>query len=119
MLHPETHTVTPENGPRPAGLSDECFYCNEKLGRQHRKDCVLRKRTVIMEYRFQVVLLMPEHWTIPSIEFNRNDGSWCASNALDELEEQGRDCWCNHFKAIFVREATENDESLVTITLET
>lgn len=106
MILEYTNKVTKENGPRPAGKSDECFYCHNKLGEDHKKDCVCRRKTVVMEYTFKLVIEMPQSFTPYDIEFNRNDGSWCASNAIEELKEMTKDgCLCNVFKAKYLGEA--------------
>jgi hypothetical protein len=35
-----------DDGIRPAGNSDECFYCNQKIGTSHKEDCVcLQKKS--------------------------------------------------------------------------
>ena len=46
------------------------------------------------------------------IEFRRNEGSWCSSNALRELEAMTKrgECLCRHTKFEYVREATKEDE---------
>jgi hypothetical protein len=112
MNHPETHRVTPENGPRPAGQPDECFYCHEAVGDDHKPTCVLRDRTVVMRYVFEVVIVVPEHWTKEDIEFHRNESTWCADNAvhvdLQRLAEGH--CLCPNHTAEYVREATTEDE---------
>lgn len=54
---------------------------------------------MIVEYEVEV----PAHWDQNTIEFHRNDGTWCASNAVEELaelvaqlEEKGEGgCICN------------------------
>ena len=40
------------------------------------------KIRMIVEYDVEV----PAHWDKRQIEFHRNDSSWCASNAIEELE---------------------------------
>lgn len=115
MLHPETHTVTPENGPRPAGKPDECFYCNKKLGQEHTSDCVCRTRTVLLRYTFDVVEAFPATWTPEEIESSRNESTWCASSAIETLQRIPG-CLCSHFKGQYIREATVNDEEAWGIT---
>lgn len=113
MERPVTHTVTPENGPRPAGKPTECFYCQRPLGEPHRLDCVCRKRTVVMRYSFDVTIEVPSDWDTEQIEFHRNESSWCADNALRDLEVGAPDgCWCHRFTAVYLREANEADDNL-------
>ena len=76
--------------------SGECFYCQQKIGQLHKDDCVLIKKKVkvrmIVDYEIEV----PAHWDKRQIEFHRNQGSWCFSNALDELAEY--ECICDFTK---------------------
>ena len=71
---------------RPASSNCECFYCQQRIGAQHKPDCVLINKRVkirmIVEYEAEV----PASWGKEEIEFSRNEGSWCANNALYELE---------------------------------
>lgn len=115
MEHPETHRVTPENGVRPAGKDNECFYCHQPLGTEHLVDCALRTRTVLVEYRVLVVKHYPTDpdWDAHLVEFQINDGSWCCSTILGELEsldERDGRCLCANVHATYVREATSGDE---------
>lgn len=114
----ENWPVTPESGPRPAGPPDACFYCDQPLGSQHAVDCVLRERTVVVRAVVEYVVTVPEGWEASLIEFQRNEGSWCAGNGLSEIgrlaEYVGRDdaveCGCGIASWEYVREATELDE---------
>lgn len=115
MIHPETHLVTKENGPRPAGRPDECFYCNAALGAEHRAECVLRRRTIVVETVVRYVVEEPEHWTAEDLHFHRNLSSSCASNVLREIADAHDAmpdyvCPCGRVRTTFVREATEADE---------
>lgn len=111
MQHPETHLVTKDNGPRPAGKPDQCFYCNHPLGSEHREDCVTRQRTVVVRYAIEVTICVPEDWDEGTINFHRNDSTWCADNLIEELQRCPADrCLCDVAKAEFVREATREDE---------
>lgn len=97
---------------RPAGKPDECFYCHAKVGEQHKKDCVIRSRTVNLDVTIHMVMDIPEDWDEGQIDFYYNMGSWCASNLLTYLEhreESGR-CLCNITDIKYVGEATEEDE---------
>lgn len=94
-------TVT-EKATRPASdrPSDrrQCLYCQVGIGGYHKADCVLIKKKVkvrmIVEYEVEV----PAHWDKGTIEFQRNEGSWCASNAIQELDklfgEDAGPCMC-------------------------
>ncbi len=93
-----------DNGIRPAGKSNQCFYCDQEVGNAHISDCVILQRKVRVRYSFDIEIEMPHHWTEADILFNRNDGSWCADNAIQELEEYVNDtknchtgCLCSVF----------------------
>lgn len=108
MIHSETHMVTAKHGPRPAGEPDRCFYCGMMIGFEHRSDCVMRDRTVVLKFSIELVVRVPENWNKDDIEFHRNESSWCASNIIRELGD-GNACLCSS-KIEYVREATERDE---------
>jgi len=85
---------------RPASDKRECFYCHQAIGQDHLNDCVLihRKATVrmIVEYEVEV----PAHWTCGDVALHRNESGWCASNAIEELENETQinGCLCNRTK---------------------
>lgn len=113
MKHPETHQVTPENGPRPAGQADECFYCKQKIGADHKPDCVCRKKTVVVRLELEIAIAVPEDWDTRDIEFFYGE-KWCASNLVHLLEHfKGRDrCLCPYLAgATYLRDATEEEEA--------
>ncbi len=112
------------HGIRPAGKPDRCFYCGEALGEEHKDTCVIRSRTVVIRATIEYAISVPENWDTQLIEFQRNDGSWCADNFISELEEL-RDrktedlgggmkigCVCEMTSFEYVREATPEDEEL-------
>ncbi len=101
-----------DHGIRPAGKDDECFYCHQKVGQEHKPDCVTRCRTVVVEFAFRITRAVPEHWDAKHIEFHMNEGSWCTSNILCELEalDNRLGCLCWEAEGKFLREATEEDE---------
>lgn len=104
--------VTAESGPRPAGRPDECFYCSEKIGAQHKVGCAIRSRSVVVRMTVEYVISVQEDRDRDSIEFGLNDSSWCASNAIDNLESQFGDhspCMCDAAEFEYVREATEEE----------
>lgn len=99
---------------RPAGKPDECFYCHSKLGDEHKHNCVIRKKTVVVKLEIELVRTVPEDWDKQFIEFYLNDSSSCQSNLLGELKELSErlpnECVCGKIKGSFVREATAMDE---------
>jgi len=115
MERTETHIVTKENGPRPAGPPDCCFYCSRLIGREHAEDCVLRIKTVMVRATTEYPVVVPSHWSKDDIEFHRNEGSWCSSNMIGELQEvfDAGDCLCLRTKFEYLGDADEHNDSLV------
>jgi hypothetical protein len=97
---------------RPAGDPNKCFYCDTPRGGEHKADCVIRSRTVVVKMTAQYVVQVPEYWDADQIEFHRNEGSWCASNGIAELEQmEGRvGCLCGSIEYAYVREASAQDQ---------
>jgi hypothetical protein len=96
---------------RPAGKQGECFYCNNKLGEQHKPECVIKSKTIVADFTIRVVLDVPERWDKSAIENHYNHGSWCADNLIGVLERKlQKECLCNNSRMKFVREATKEDE---------
>lgn len=110
MIQPGTHVVRSDHGPRPAGPPDRCFYCDARLGELHADECALRTRTVVVRATVEYVIEVPEFWDEHTVEFSRNDSSWCASNIFHELEalEAGQ-CLCPFVSFAFVREASGDE----------
>lgn len=88
-----------DDGIRPAGNPDECFYCNQKVGHPHKSNCVVLKKRAKVRYSFEFEIDVPWGWNQGNILFHRNDGSWCADNALQELQEasEKQGCLCPVF----------------------
>lgn len=110
-------TVTPDDhGIRPAGPSDECFYCQIKVGGEHKLSCVIRTRTVVVKVTLDIVVRLPEYWDSDRIEFHYDKSSACKNNLVGELVELKKrmgptdSCLCSAGEVAFVREATEEDE---------
>lgn len=98
---------------RPARQDGTCFYCQAALGSQHRADCVIRTKTVVVEVTFRYICKMPESWSSDTIEFHMNDSSSCANNLANDIAELAKDegrCLCGHTTGKFIREATAEDE---------
>jgi hypothetical protein len=64
-----------------------CFYCDEKTGTPHKDDCVCVCRKVRVRLTIEYEIDAPAAWDKAQVEFHRNHGSWCANNALSELDE--------------------------------
>lgn len=97
------NVLSNDDGIRPAGNQDECFYCNQKIGTPHKLDCIILNRKVKVRYTFDIEIEVPWSWNKYDIEFNRNDGSWCADNSIKELTQAmyekniKNNCLCNDF----------------------
>lgn len=104
--------IVDDYGICPAGKPDTCFYCGAKIGTEHKKGCVLRRRTIKVQMTLEFVEDVPEDWEEDDINFHYNESSWCANNILNKLqyrtENVGCLCDCVDFK--YVGEATEEDE---------
>ncbi len=108
---------------RPAGKPTECFYCREVLGSQHRANCPLRQRTVVVKLEIELVVTVPEDWSEDMVTFFYGaEGSACQSNLVDLLvalrdrtDEQIKDecphCLCPMIDGSYLREASEADEN--------
>ena len=79
---------------RPARLDGTCFYCHVPMGGEHEKGCVIRQRTVDVELTVRFPISVPEDWDEESINFHRNESTWCADNIIPELEREGKRVGC-------------------------
>lgn len=100
-----------EKDTRPEG-DIKCFYCSQPVGKPHKDDCVIWTREVVVRMTVEYAIEVPHFWDKEMIEFHRNDSSWCANNALDELAEleNGNHCLCPVAKFEYVREKSEESE---------
>jgi hypothetical protein len=110
-----------DTGERPAGKPGFCFYCRKPTSEPHEKDCVIPKRSVVLRMEVEMVVDVPDHWTPENIEFHRNDGTWCTSNAFQELaratDKPNANCGCSCSKFTFLREATKEDHEKLVVTI--
>ena len=103
---------------RPAGPPDKCFYCGAAVGTEHNNGCVIRSKTVIMDYTFRLCVDIPEDWDTKTSEFCRGGGSsYCCDNVISLIEyaAEKMGCSCGFTTPVFVRDATELDEQLYPI----
>lgn len=96
---PETWYVK-EDDVRPARPDGTCFYCRQALTMPHELDCVIRsKRTkIVAEITYEIEI--PASWTEEDVLFHRNEGTWCSSNMIQELENIDT-CLCKEVKFRF------------------
>lgn len=104
-------------GIRPVGDPDKCFYCGVEKEGVHKKDCVIRSRTIVMKMEIELVMEVPEFWTKKDCEFHKNESSWCANNILPSIEKIVDDhgCICGLTRFKFLRETTPLDEDYYNI----
>lgn len=93
-----------DDGIRPAGRPDECLYCKQRVGEPHLRECVVVTKRVRLRYIIEVDVDEVHAWTPREIEFHRGQSSWCANNALDEIQAQAdrEGCLCPRFRCEFV-----------------
>lgn len=118
-----TDLVLPnDDGLRPNGEPDECFYCGQKIGTPHKPECVCLRKTVKVRFVIEFVKEEPTSWTKHDIEFRYNEGSWCGSNVVgilrglaDDLEkheatnEEG--CLCSNVSCEFIEDVDPTPRS--------
>lgn len=75
-----------DDGIRPAGEPDECFYCHQKIGEPHLESCVCVTKRVIGIAAICVDVSVPYSWDKKDIEFHRNESSYCAGNLLSDID---------------------------------
>ena len=119
-----------DEGIRPNGERDRCFYCSRRVGEQHALDCVIRNKTVVVEVTCKVAIPVPEDWGREMIDFHYNESTYCIDNLLKTLEAfveslkrvAERDCGepkpdgmlfclCDATSVSYVRDATDVDEA--------
>ena len=111
----QTNPVTPENGPRPAGRPDHCFYCGMPVGAEHKPNCACRKKAVMVEMTITFPCVVPQHWDAEINESHMNESSSCQDNLVDFYLDRyrracGEDfCLCGLVNARQLRDATPDD----------
>lgn len=89
--------IVTKNSMRPACPKEECFYCQQSIGEEHKEHCVLIKKKVKVRMVVEYEIDVPASWDADDIEHHRNAGSWCTDNAIEELlglsDKNG--CICN------------------------
>jgi hypothetical protein len=84
---------------RHAGPTGECFYCQQKVGEHHKDTCVLIHKKVKLQVTIEYEVSVPASWDPEMIEDHRHESSWCADNAIEELQKYTEDnntCLCHH-----------------------
>jgi len=98
---------------RPIGEPDKCYLCGASLGEQHKQGCVFRERTVIIEFKCNLLVSVPEDWDTEMVEFHFNESSYCRSNLIEKLQllDERVNCICPFSEVAFIQEATKEDEA--------
>lgn len=113
MNKPETWIVD-QDAIRPAGPKDACCYCREPFGGAHKPDCVLRKKSVVVKFTGQCVIVIPQDWTEENVNFRYDGSSHCTNNLFnglaDAINHEDEKCLCSDVEVVYEREATEEDE---------
>jgi hypothetical protein len=90
---------------RPAAPNENrCFYCLQEVGSFHKHDCVLVKKKLRVRVVIEYLTEVPAYWNKEAFEFHHNDGTWCKSNLIKELQEfdyeVGCLCHCAQFEML-------------------
>ena len=115
MELPDTFLVTPENGPRPFGSPDKCFYCGQPVGTEHKDGCVCREKLIMLRITMTIPVVVPASWDNETIDFKYNDSSWCGDNIIDDLQRyysartDEAPCLCGSATFEYVRDADADD----------
>lgn len=89
---------------RRASKNLECFYCKQPIDGLHKPDCLLIRKRVKIRMVVEYEIEAPNCWGKYDIEFQRNEGSWCADNAIYELQKLSEDsgCICGHVEFEYI-----------------
>ena len=101
--------IVTKEAQRPAAMNGCCFYCQQPIGTEHKSDCVLVLRRVKVKVTIEYDISVPSLWDKKMIEFHRNEGTWCSSNMIEELETYSKEigCLCPVTKFKYIREVSE------------
>lgn len=83
-----------DTGLRPI-MPGVCFYCRRSIGEPHGLECVCVTKRVELQVTVGSPILfegvwpldVPHSWGPATIEFHRNQGTWCADNFFDHVAE--------------------------------
>jgi len=96
--------VEGDDGIRPAGPKDACFYCGQKIGTPHGKECVIVTKIVKIRFCIEIPVQVPHSWDQRMIDFRYNESSWCASNLIEDLKDfdEKHGCLCPVTEAKYI-----------------
>jgi hypothetical protein len=109
MNQDNTKYIVSRDAMRPASLEEMCFYCHQPIGQEHKESCVLIKKKVKVRMTVEYIISVPNEWDKDQIEFHRNDSTWCADNAIKELEEFSKGgCLCQYTNFEYLGDETNS-----------
>jgi hypothetical protein len=83
-----------DDGIRPAGRPDRCFYCGQRVGQLHARDCNVITKLIELKitatlpdgrvFHGSWTLEEPHFWKPEDSESYKNESSWCGGNVLGE-----------------------------------
>jgi len=100
-------TVTPRAA-RPNGSQDHCFYCNQKVGSDHKADCVMIDRKVRVSVTLEIDTWLPASYDAEVADFYFFESSWCADRIVNDITDYvasknaAGDCICEDFDLEFL-----------------
>ena len=118
-VHPKAgirnHSSNWPNAPEKADT--HCLYCKQPVP-NHKEDCVVIERVVILKYTVTYAQQVPRSWTEDDINFKYQGSSNCTGhNELSflyekilEKEPEGFCNLCQRTHVEYVREASEEDK---------
>lgn len=114
----ETLTVRAGDA-RPLGKPDECFYCQAPMGAEHRPECVIPSKLVVVRLTIDTLVSVPISHERDTIEAAYGgELSYCADNTLERLgawaaNKEKPDCACGAVVSAELRgDATDEDMNL-------
>src|SRR3990167_3599264 len=111
-MNDSTFRVT-EKARRPASTANKCFYCAVEVGGYHKLDCVLIQKSVKVRMIVEYDIHVPSSWDADDVAFHRNEGSWCANNAITELQtlkKSGCLCAITRFEVVDINSTSFANE---------
>ena len=86
MIESTDLTITAfDDGIRPAGKQDECFYCNSKIGEKHQSDCHMISKRVLVKIAYEIEIVIPAKWSKEDVNHYYNEKY--TNNGIGLIEE--------------------------------
>ncbi|MGV3486632.1 MAG: hypothetical protein ACO1RT_19600, partial [Planctomycetaceae bacterium] len=96
---------------RQTSWSSHCCHCGERIGAEHRPSCMIRQRTVVVQFENEIELIawFPEAWPLDMVAAYY-DGGVDMNLAMLWPGLEGRQPTSQCMKVTDIREATDEDE---------